>query len=234
MQLRSVLSVARTLAGMLALRRRVLVSTFGQLVADIREDLNRGSSFDPRIKRAIVNAIAFYRSKRLGFNIKRARARLTSGNEFVSLPTDWIEADYLRLEKGTRRYPLEEVTYDWMEETQLDDSTEGQPQKFAIQHRELRLYPIPDQTYTLMLSFQYELKNVSISASDGESNAWLEEGEELVRKHAMGDLYVLYIDGDEAKMKGMNLLAECEEVILPKLEAEAAREQSSGKIKAWI
>jgi hypothetical protein len=210
------------------------MSNLGQMVARIREDINRGSDYDPRIKRAIADAIRFYRSKRLGFNVKRAYATLTSGNEYVSLPSDWIEADLLRLDEGTDREVLDEVTYDWIDDENVAGDQRGRPHKYAIQHRTLRLFPIPDHTYTLMFSFQYELKDVSVSASDGASNAWLEEGEELIRKHAMSELYVLYIDGPDSIGKGRLLRQECSDEILPVLESQAAREQSSGRIKAWL
>lgn len=210
------------------------MSTFGRMVARIREDINRGSDFDARIKQSIVDAIRFYRTKRLGFNIKRARALLTSDTEIVSLPLDWIEADFLRLEDDGSREPMEEVTYDWMEDEGLNDDIRGRPTKYAIQHRELRLYPIPDRSYTLVLSFQYDLQNVSLSASDGETNAWMTEAEELIRKRAMGELYVLYVDGPEAVAKGNLLKQEAEDDVLPVLEAQAAREQSSGQIRPYL
>jgi hypothetical protein len=203
------------------------------MVSRIRGDLNRGSNYDTRIKQAIVDAISFYKNKRLGFNIKRARAVLTSGNETVSLPTDWIEADYLRLEKDGDRDPMDEVTYDWMEEEQRDDDTRGRPKKFAVQHRELRVFPIPDKSYTLVLSFHYELRDVSLSATDGATNGWTNEAEQLIRTHAMADLLVRYIDGPESIAKGQLLKAEAAD-LLSMLEAAAAREQSSGKIKAWL
>jgi hypothetical protein len=210
------------------------MSNLGQMVARIREDIDRGTSYDVRIKRAVASAIYFYRSKRLGFNVKRAYATLTSGNEYVSLPTDWIEADLLRLDKDGDREVLEEVTYDWIDDENVAGDQRGRPDKYAIQHRTLRLFPIPDQTYTLMFSFQYELKDVSASASDGSSNAWLTDAEELIRKHAMSELYVLYIDGPDSVAKGQLLRMECSDQILPVLEAQAAREQSSGRIKAWM
>lgn len=206
----------------------------GTMVSRIREDIDRGSSYDARIKRAIVDAIVFYKNVRLGFNIKRARALLTPGNEQVSLPLDWIEADFLRLEENGRRDTMEEVTYDWIEDQMETDADRGRPFRYAIQHRELRLYPIPDKSYTLVLSFQYELQNVSISSADSDTNAWLTEAEQLIRKHAMADLYVNYIDGPESIAKGNLLRRECSDEILPVLESQAAREQSSGKFKPWI
>jgi hypothetical protein len=210
------------------------MATLGQVVERIREDLNRGSDYDSRIKRAIAEAIRFYRNKRLGWNLKRAYATLTSGNEYVSLPSDWIEADLLRLDQEERRDVLTEVGYDWIDEENQYGLNRGRPTNYALQHRTLRFYPTPDQTYTLMFSFQYELKDVSVSASDGATNAWLDEGEELIRKHAESELLVHYIDGGDAIAKGQLLRQECSDQILPALESQAAREQSSGRIKAWI
>ncbi len=210
------------------------MSTFGQMVANIREDLDRGSSYDPRIKRAIADAIHFYRNRRVGFNIKRAYATVTSGREYVSLPTDWIEADFLQLQDGTRREPLDEVTYDWIEDRLGPTDERAEPYKFAIQNRTLRLYPIPDRTYTLMFSFQYELKDVSVSASDNATNAWLTEGKQLIRTHAKSELYVHYIGGAEAVAMGQLLRNECSDHLLPALETQAAREQSSGRTKPFI
>jgi len=204
------------------------------MVRRIREDIDRGSNYDARIKRAIESAIKFYKARRFGFNVKRAYAVLTSGNEYLSLPTDWIEADFLQLQRDNDRYPMQEVTYDWIEDQYGPTDERGQPYAYAIQHRTLRLYPIPDRTYTLMLSFQYELKEVSQSASNGVTNAWMTEGEELIRKHAMADCLILYVDGAEAIAKGQMLKRECSDEIAVALESQAAREQSSGRIKAFM
>lgn len=208
--------------------------TFGRMVERIREDLDRGSSFDNRIKQSIVDAIAFYRTRRLPFNSKTSRALLTSGQELVSLPLDWITADTLRLEEARNREPLEAVTYDWMEENALADDDRGTPEKFAVQHRQLRVYPTPDRSYTLVLSFQYDLRNVSLSASDDATNAWTEDAEELIRKHAMSDLLVLYVDGTENIAKGQLLRRECSDEILPTLESMAARQQTSGRVRPFL
>jgi hypothetical protein len=208
--------------------------TFGRMVQRIREDLDRGTDFDDRIKSAICDAIVYYQTSRLGFNTKRARALITSGMEYLSLPTDWVEADFLRLEKDGERIPFDEVTYDWIEDRRDNDDDRAEPEKYAIQHREMRLWPIPDRSYTLVFSFQYELREVSISASDEATNAWMTEGEPLIRHWAQGDLLLNFIGGQEAIDKGLMLQAKAEKEYLPKLEARAAREQSSGKVRGFM
>lgn len=210
------------------------MATFGQVVERIREDLDRGSDFDTRIKRAVVDAIVFYKSKRLGFNTKRARSVITSGMEMVALPLDWVEADFLRLEDDGQRLPFKEVGYDLIEEARDTDEDRGQPFQYAIQHREMRLWPIPDHSYTLVFSFHYELKDVSLSSSDGAENGWTNDAEQLIRTRAMADVLCNYTDGDAATAKGLRLYAQCQEELLPSLEAQAAREQSAGAVRGFL
>jgi hypothetical protein len=209
------------------------MSDLQTMVRRIRTDINRGSSHDARIKEAIVDAIKRFRSRRLGFNQKKSETVLLSDQEIIALPTDRIEADFLRLEVGSDRWPLREVAYDTIEEKQRGIANTGLPRDYAIHNRELRFYPIPDQSYTLVFSFQYDLGGVSVSASDAATNAWLDEGEELIRKQATGDLMISYIGGDK-KQDGAMLLAEVEGVILPTLESRAAREQTSGMVRPFL
>lgn len=208
------------------------MATFGETVSNIRTDLNRGTAHDTRIKKAIVDAIKFYRAHRFGWNLKRAETVIEQGDEFVAIPTDWIEVDHMRLEKDGVRDPLVEVSYDWIEERQRN-AQQGRPCNYAIENREIRIYPIADTSYSLMMSFQFELKDVSVSASDGAENAWLTEGEELIRKHAVADLYVNYFRG-ETIPEGQALAAYVENELVPNLENQAAREQSVGKTKAYL
>lgn len=206
----------------------------GTMVGRIREDLDRGTDYDTRIKQSIVDAITYYQTSRLGFNTKRARALVTSGMEMLSLPLDWIEADYLRLEDDGQRIPFDEVTYDWIEDHRDNDTDRGMPEKYAIQHREMRLWPIPDKSYTLVFSFQYEIGSVSLSASDEATNAWMTEGEQLIRTWAQGDLLINHIGGQEAIDRGLMLQARADQMYLSKLESRAAREQSSGKVRGFM
>jgi len=203
------------------------------MVRRIRTDLNRGTSHDPRIKEAIADAIKRFRARRLGFNQKNSQTVLLSDQEVIALPTGWIEVDFLRLEIDQDRYPMREVAYDWIEDHQRGQPDEGDPRKFAIQNRQLRFYPIPDRSVTLIMSFLCDLPEVSVSASDAATNAWMVEGEELVRKQAMGDMLVTYIGGARV-MEGKAMLEEVDQVILPNLEGKAAREQTSGQVRPFL
>lgn len=208
------------------------MSDLGTMIARIRGDLDRGTDYDTRIRGAIADAIRRYQANRFGFNTKRATQSVGTASEYVALPTDWIELDHLRLEDDGDRSSLEEVTYDWIEDE--GHSFNARPECFAIQTRELRLYPIPDKSYSLVVTYHCSFPEVSASASDLATNSWMTEGEELIRKRAMGDVLVLYIDGEESTAKGLILRQECETELVPALERQASREQSAGRIRAWL
>jgi len=204
--------------------------TLGTAVAAIRGDLNRDSTFDARIQEAIVNALRFYRARRYGFNTKRKTITVTG--EFTSLTANFIEIDYAKLEVGQRLKPLVERTYTWLNETKLDESLSSEPVWYAIQERNLRLYPPPDQTYSVQIHFLYDIgSTISLSTSDSTTtNAWLDEGYEVIRLHATVEVLEMYIDGPEAQAKADRLrLREMEAE--RELKRRANREQSSGSIR---
>ncbi len=203
------------------------------MVRRIRTDLNRGSSHDNRIKEAIVDAIRFYRARRMGWNQKRASTSLNPGNEYIVLPQAWLEVDALVLETTSDRDPLLEVTYDWIDDHSRARNTDGRPTHYAIENRRLRFYPVPDTSYSLVMSFLYELRDVSVSASDGATNAWMSEGEELIRKHSLADLKINYIGGEQIG-EGERLRQEVSDIIAPALEAQAARETTTGRLRSWL
>ncbi len=203
--------------------------TLGAAIAAIRGDLNRSTDFDARIQEAIVNAIRFYRARRYGFNVKRATIELAG--EFTSLSSDFVEIDYAKLEVGSTLKSLFERTYTWLNETMRDASLSSEPVWFAIQERQLRVYPPPDRSYSTQIHYLYDLTGISLSTSDTTtSNAWLDEGYEVIRLHATVEVLEMYIDGPDAQAKADRLrLREVEAE--RELKRRANREQSSGQIK---
>lgn len=205
------------------------MATLGAAITAIRGDLNRSTDFDARIQEAIVNAIKFYRARRYGFNTKRSTIVLAG--EFTSLSSDFIEIDYAKLEVGTRLEPLVERTYTWLNEQKRETSFSSEPIWFAIQERQLRVYPPPDQSYSTQIHYLYDLTGISLSTSDTTTtNAWLDEGYEVIRLHATVEVLEMYIDGPEAQAKADRMrLREIEAE--RELKRRANREQSSGSIR---
>lgn len=205
------------------------MTTLGGAIADIRGDLNRDSSFDARIQSALISAIRFYRAHRFGFNSKRKTMVLAS--EFTSLTANFMEMDYAKLELTGRLKPLYERTYTWINDRMIDPSLSSEPLYFAIQNRNLRVFPPPDQSYSVQIHYLYDLSDISASTSDtATTNAWFDEGYELIRLHASVEVLEMYIDGPDALQKAQ-VLRQREADAQKELKRRANREQSSGNIK---
>lgn len=208
------------------------MSTYGTLVAEIRSDLHRGSDFDSRIKAAICAAIRHYRTERLGFNTQRSTVTTSASAEFYDLSSlNFIEIDLVRLDMSNYREVLIERTYEWIDERNYPQHV-GQPCDYAIQQRQLRLYPIPDQTYSLLVVNHYDLAEISLSSSDAATNAWMTEGYDLIKHHAIADLHVNYIRGEESPGYASAAKSQ-EQEIFRNLKRRANRDQSTGRIRPY-
>lgn len=205
------------------------MTTLGQAIADIRGDLNRSTDFDARIQQALINAIRFYRAKRFGFNAKRKVFQLAQ--EYTSLTSNFMEIDYAKLQIGTRYKPLVERNYIWLNEQMRFQSLSAEPRYYAVQDRNIRVYPPPDQSYSCEIHYLFDLTDISYSTSDSTtSNAWFDEGYELIRLHATVEVLEMYVDGPEAVQKAQ-VLRQREADAERMLKSRANREQSSGTIR---
>ncbi len=198
----------------------------------ILSDIDRGTAYTDRVKRAITDAIFFHRATRFGWNQKRKTFLVSS--EYTSLTANWLEVDSLVLQtNGDELLPLKERPWSVIECWQRDADETGEPTHFAIQYRQIRLWERPDATYSVEMSYLYDLTPPDGSLSDSFSTAWLTEGEQMIRLHAQGDVLINYIDGPEAIGKGQLCIQQSREV-MKQLKRRANREQGSGGIQPWL
>lgn len=206
------------------------MSNFGVMVETIRDDINRGSAYDSRIKKAIESAIKVYRSQRFWFNTQRATAGTLAGYEFIPLPDDCIEIDHMRVtDSSNDSDSMTEVTYEWIEDHRDADDT-GEPWKFAVHQNQIHLYPVPDGAYTLTMTYHRDLTEVSASASDAATNAWMTDAEEMIRMRAMADLYQVHLRGPESRQTAQDLRSRAGEVFT-ELKRRTNRLLSSGRVR---
>lgn len=207
---------------------------FLTVIGRISGDLNRGNdaTYTARIGEAIREAIYFYRAVRLGWNTKRKTFLVSS--EYASFTANWIETDAISLERPSYRNRLTEKPWLWIEDRRTNPTSyRSEPQIFAVQNRQLRFYPSPDQSYSVIMSYHYDLVAGITSLSDSFSTTWLTEGEQLIRMHAAVDVLENYIEGDEAYAKAARLRLR-EEAELKMLKRRANREQSTGMITPFL
>jgi hypothetical protein len=106
--------------------------------------------------------------------VKRADATVDA--EYVGLPNDLGRPLNLVLSTGDI---LENVTAETLERFRAEEDAEpALPLRFALIGRELRLYPVPDQSYTAELTYQSTLDPLSDSTPtnwllDGHADAYL-------------------------------------------------------------
>lgn len=198
----------------------------------ILDDIDRGSAAAARVDLAILEAIKFYVAQRFRWN--QGRSNFLVSQEFTSLSASFVEIDSLRLQRtATQEDPLVEKNWKWIDERKRDTADSSEPIFYAIQYNQLRLYPEPDQTYSVVSAYHYDLIAGVSSLSDSFSTGWLGEGEQMIRLHAQADVEINYIKGPESIAEGQLHLGQSRE-IFKQLRRRKNRQDGAGRMEAWI
>jgi hypothetical protein len=182
-----------------------MAETLGTAITKILSDVIRGQELSSRVRDAIVDAIGFYRTKRFGFN--QVTVSLSwSQSDIQALPTDWLATNRIRLLDPSYRAPLTERTVQYLDDKEraTHGTGTGKPYEYAIQDRTIRVYPFPDSNQQVSFGYLKDLTEVSASAADSATNAWLGEAWPMIRAHALEDLYENYLQGEESDQKAAN------------------------------
>lgn len=163
------------------------MTTFAIMTARIASELRR-SNLDAEIKAAINDAIFEAGKTRFYFNEQKGVTFNTViGTEYYSdLNMVDIDAAYYLI--GSTRYNL----YPWSQ-LQADRAAEGnvingQLQNYARYGQQIRLYPLPSAVTAIYLDGFGRLTPYPLVA-DGDTNAWMTEGEKYIR--ALAKSYLL-------------------------------------------
>lgn len=200
------------------------MGTLAELKARIANELNRDDLTD-EIAHAINAAIRTHGRRRFWFLEGRQTRTLTAESEYVSLPSGTRNIDLVQLQDGDTWYPLQCVSLAELDDLQGMNVTDSEPTHYAIQYSQMRLYPTPDQGYTLSLIGTFDLT----LTNDDDSNAWTTEAEDLiaatVRKRICRDILI-----DETRA----MLAQgAETEALNELIDETNRRLSTG-VRPWL
>lgn len=174
------------------------MSTYGTMIDRIAAELERsdlGSSSSPGLIGTHINdAIRLYKARNWWFLQSPTSAALTSSttasDSYVSRYAGLIQLDSLRITIAGQKYPLDPVSFQEMESLHDGNASEGQSWKYAEYGSRLRLYPTPDQIYTLTWSGLFEEATLSASA---DTNDWMTDGELLIRSTARMTIYRDYL-----------------------------------------
>lgn len=192
--------------------------TLAELKARIASELHR-NDLTTAIADALADAVRLYQSQRFRFNEARATFSTVDGTEFYStsvIPSDIAQIDSLTVTVNGRQVRLDEWSHRKMEDIRTTTNTESQPWAWAWYADQIRLYPIPDQAYTITISY---LQQIDLPASDASSNAWTTDAGALIRHTAKRMICAEYTQD----MDGAAAAAASEGVELKRLKKEAAQ-----------
>jgi len=174
-----------------------------------RSDLNvaaSGLSVSP-IQLAILDAVRKWERERFWFNEIRTTGAFTTvnGQEFYT-SSDWsslpnvAHIDKMSVLISANRYFMWPRTAQYMEDVSINPNVKGQPVDYCYYAENIRMYPIPDNSYPVNVLYTQRVTELSATS---DTNIWTNEAEELIRCTAKQILYegTLLDDVGSARMK---------------------------------
>lgn len=174
-----------------------MAGDYGSIQARIADEVKR-SDLTSQIALEIQSAIQFYEKEQFWFSQSRSTLTFSTvaSQEFYTSSDNAnipyiLELDAVTVTITGTRTPMEfDLSYIDMEAISSMTTSTGQPSNVAYYAQQLRFYPIPDAIYPVRVSGTFKLSTLSLSA---DTNAWMVEGEELIRSRAKSAIYSRYI-----------------------------------------
>lgn len=196
------------------------MTTYATMRARIADEYVNEAITTAQINAAIQTAIKHYERKPFYFNQKTGTFPTVASQEYYSssdlsdIPNIVHIVSALATVDSFKR-KLHPVDFAMMDDCQ-DGTVTGPPENLAVFKQQLRLYPIPDAIYTVTLAYTYRFAALS---ADGDANAWMTDGEELIRQRAKRTLALDYLEADDLAARAAALEGEA----LDELMAEGRR-----------
>jgi hypothetical protein len=209
------------------------VATLAELKAEIASDLRR-SNLSTEIAAAITAAISDVDVNRFWFNETRKYTFQTvPGQADYDLSQDgangikeFIEFDFIQGTFGSGRVTdlWQRADYDSLELDIADGTMNGDPIDWGYYGGQLRLYPVPDQIWTIRIGGHYRLNPLT---TDDSQNAWTNEGYQLIRAQARARVFAFPIRNVEMAQTSVSI-AQGE---LDRLRKETTRRTATNRIR---
>jgi hypothetical protein len=200
--------------------------------ARIASELRR-NNITSQIASAITTAIEVYQDERWAFNERRdvtfptvALQEFYTSADSASIPL-LIKLDYANVYVGGTAYTLVPQSASAMEELSDSATNTGQPSEYVWYSESLRLYPVPDDVYTIRLAGVFVA--AAPAADDEASNPWMTKAERLIRSRAKLEL-ALHVLRDQELSAAMG---EAVRDAWDDLKTSTNRLTGTGRIRAW-
>ena len=165
------------------------MATYLDLQTRIADELDR-SDLTQQIKKAIVTAVKHYERRRFyfcesSFSISTVAGQYIYTTDDVAAIATSPSIERLSGTFNGNRRPLTKRPWDFIDDLQVTTLVRAQPEDWGYRAKAIQLYPTPDAVYTLTA---YNVPRLTELSADGDTNAWTEDAEELIRTHAKLDL----------------------------------------------
>jgi hypothetical protein len=178
------------------------MSTYGTMIDRIAAELERsdlGSAGSPGVIGTHINdAIRQYKARSWWFlqepTSTAKTSTTTASNSYVSLISGIIQIDTLQITISGQLQRLTPTSHDLMESLHEGASSESQPWRWTQYGARVRLYPTPDDTYTLTWTGLFE--DAVTLADSADTNDWMTHGELLIRHTARMTILRDYLRDD--------------------------------------
>jgi hypothetical protein len=161
------------------------MATFLDMITRIQDDLVNESVTVAQIKAAIITAISNYENNQFYFNQKVGTFPTVISQEYYGAAALADIPNILRIRASNITIPGLKVQLNPVDFAEIDMQQTGaylgRPVAYASFQQQLRLYPIPDAVYVVQLAYVYKFATLS---ADADTNAWTNDGEELIRQAA--------------------------------------------------
>lgn len=192
----------------------------------IDDELDRGGSMYPQIKKAILSAVKYYERKRFYFSESSFTFATVIGQELYTTADAATIATSPNIERlnglfyGTR-VPLIKREWSYIDDISTLTTSRAQPDDWAYRELSIRLYPIPDAVYTITA---YNVPRLTELSADTDENAWTTDAEAMIRARAKWDLVKNVIRGPEMAEEMIALKLEEEQECVALINETASRE----------
>lgn len=147
---------------------------------------------------AISLAIRHYESHPFWFLETQGTIIASPNDEYADLPSDFASTELtITLTDSGNTYRLTKRQFQTLDDWSNGSTLTGAPTDYAIYQDQVRLYPIPDATYTATVSYSRKLGAPAESAS----NAWTDDAGMLIRGRTEWQMQSLrYHDAEAASI----------------------------------
>lgn len=205
------------------------MTTYATMRSRIEDEIY-DATITTQVNSAILDAIKFYERKPFWFNQTTISWPTVASQELygvaddADIPNVITFLEPIKLTAGSYQHDVDAVPHEWITRRQ-NGTTTAQPYAYSYFNLNVRLYPIPDQVYTVTAYVHYKLTALS---ADADTNAWTVDAEELIRTRAKRQLALHKLW--DAEMYARLQPAEVE--ALNALQAETARRLPAKRLRS--